>query len=89
MYAIRSYYGIRNWSIKGVDLNNATQSLLWTGFSVPILGGVKIGFDAFWPLAHEGLVFEWTKFLLICLANGLYISTVITSYSIHYTKLYD
>ena len=63
------------WSIRDVNFDNTTQSLFWTGFSVPILGMVKLGFDYSWPFAFAGLVFEWLKFLVICIANGLYIST--------------
>ena len=59
---------------KNVNFENAAQSLFWTGFSVPILGMVKQGFDMGWPFGPEGLVFEWSRFFFICMANGLYIS---------------
>ena len=62
------------WSIKDVNFDNTTQSLFWTGFSVPILSMVKLGFDYSWPFAFTGLLFVWLKFLVICIANGLYIS---------------
>jgi len=64
-----------SWSLKNVDFENIAQSLFWTGFSVPILGSVKNGFDMAWPFALTGLFFEWSKFLFICVANGIYIST--------------
>ena len=62
------------WSIRHVNFDNTAQSLFWTGFSVPILGGVNWGFDAFWPLALAGPLFEWSRFFCICIANGLYIA---------------
>ncbi|MFW6241661.1 MAG: hypothetical protein ACOC98_13780, partial [Thermodesulfobacteriota bacterium] len=67
----------RAWRVKDIDFDNAAQSLFWTGFSVPALGGVKLGFDHAWPLffPEKGeLVFNWAKFLAICVANGVYIS---------------
>jgi hypothetical protein len=63
----------KSWNLRNVNLDNLAKSLLWTGFSVPLLGTVKTQFDAVWPYAHEGLLFETIKFWLICLANGLYI----------------
>ncbi|WP_373500424.1 PHP domain-containing protein [Desulfococcus sp.] len=62
------------WSIRDVNFDNTTQSLFWTGFSVPLLGMVKLGFDYSWTFAFTGLLFVWLKFLVICIANGLYIS---------------
>lgn len=62
------------WSFRDVNLDNTTQSLFWTGFSVPVLGMVKLGFDYSWHFAFTGLLFVWLKFLVICIANGLYIS---------------
>ena len=64
----------RRWSVKDINFDNTSQSLFWTGFSVPILGMVKQGFDMFWPFALNTLFFEWTKFFFICIANGIYIS---------------
>lgn len=63
------------WSYRNINFDNATQSLFWTGFSVPILGLVKQGFDLAWPLAHAGPVFECSKFFAICIANGVYIAS--------------
>ncbi|MEZ4526787.1 MAG: hypothetical protein R2941_12775 [Desulfobacterales bacterium] len=65
----------RRWSVKDINFDNTSQSLFWTGFSVPVLGMVKEGFDLIWPFAPNTLFFEWTKFFFICIANGLYIST--------------
>lgn len=65
----------RRWKVRHINMVNATQSLFWTGFSVPILGLVKFGFDRFCPLDPTGQAFEWTKFLFICLANGVYIAS--------------
>ncbi|MDM8515682.1 hypothetical protein QUF76_05740 [Desulfobacterales bacterium HSG16] len=64
----------RQWSLKNVNFDNATQSLLWTGFSVPVLTMVKIGFDHAWQGENQGPLFEWSKFFTICIANGIYIS---------------
>ena len=64
-----------NWSYKDINFDNATQSLFWTGFSVPILGSAKLGFDLLWPWEMETSFFVWSKFLTICLANGIYISS--------------
>jgi len=69
---------IKGWTIKDVNFDNAAQSLFWTGFSVPILSAVKLGFDYSWtfgldtPVRHE--LFVWMKFFTICVANGAYIA---------------
>ncbi len=80
----------KNWSLRNVNWDNLAQSLFWTGFSVPILGLVKLQFDALWPypegtvevphllgftLIQGGMIFELVKFLFLCVANGLYITT--------------
>ncbi len=65
---------VTRWKWKHVNMVNATQSLFWTGFSVPIMGFVKWGYDVVYPLEHAGALFEWSKFLLVCLANGAYIA---------------
>lgn len=69
---------IKAWSSKDVNFDNVSQSLFWTGFSVPILASVKVGFDYCYPFQidtpfkHE--VFVWLKFFTICIANGSYIA---------------
>ncbi len=63
-----------NWSYKDINFDNTAQSLFWTGFSVPILGMVKLKFDHVWPFPLEGILFEWSKFFFICIANGTYIA---------------
>lgn len=67
----------KEWSWKDINFDNATQSLFWTGFSVPILAAVKNGFDIVWANLHMGKDFlmEWVKFFFICFANGTYIAT--------------
>lgn len=67
---------IRAWSLKDIDFDNVSQSLFWTGFSVPVLGAVKLGFDHWAPmfLPVQSVFVVWTKFLVICVANGLYIA---------------
>lgn len=64
----------RNWSLRNVNFDNISQSLFWTGFSVPILGLVKIAFDNNWPLEKTGFLFEGVKFFFLCISNGIYIS---------------
>lgn len=79
-----------NWTLRNVNWDNLSQSLFWTGFSVPILGNVKYYFDELWPytedvslapivlnfsLARSHTIFELAKFFVICLANGIYIYT--------------
>ncbi|MGE0086835.1 MAG: hypothetical protein AB7S75_20715 [Desulfococcaceae bacterium] len=64
----------KRWSVKDINLDNTSQSLFWTGFSVPVLGMVKNGFDLVWPFAFDTLAFEWSKFFFICIANGMYVS---------------
>ncbi|HEY9069866.1 MAG TPA: hypothetical protein VIV61_06380 [Candidatus Ozemobacteraceae bacterium] len=66
---------IRNWSIRNVNFDNISQSLFWTGFSVPILGAIKIAFDEYWPLEKAGFSYEGVKFFFLCISNGIYIST--------------
>ena len=67
---------IRAWSLRDIDFDNVSQSLFWTGFSVPTLGAVKLGFERFRPLLlpEHPAVFVWAEFLAICVANGLYIA---------------
>ncbi|OIP26421.1 hypothetical protein AUK22_06795 [bacterium CG2_30_54_10] len=65
----------KSWTLRNVNWDNLSQSLFWTGFSVPILGMVKLVFDERWPLEKSGFVFEMVKFLFLCVANGIYIST--------------
>ncbi len=68
------------WDTKDADMDNASQSLFWTGFSVPLLGYVKIAYD---KLFHQFFInnplFAWAaetvKFFFICIVNGLYISS--------------
>ena len=68
-------YGLRIKTFQGsLNLDNTTQSLFWTGFSVPILGLVKTSFDSTAFLFTSLVLFEWFKFFFICIANGTYIS---------------
>ncbi len=64
-----------DWSLRSINFDNVAQSLFWTGFSVPILGMVKSGFDSLWPWTAEGLAFNTIKFFIISFANGLYLAT--------------
>jgi len=64
----------KKWTYKDINFDNATQSLFWTGFSVPILVLVKQGFDMIYPFAPDTALFVWSKFFIICITNGLYIS---------------
>ncbi len=66
---------LSDWSLRSINFDNVAQSLFWTGFSVPILGMVKSGFDSVWPWAAEGLAFNTVKFFFISFANGLYLAS--------------
>lgn len=64
----------KDWAWKDVDMDNATSSLFWTGFSVPILTAVKLGFDkTVGPLAFPTILFETLKYFFIAFFNGSYI----------------
>jgi hypothetical protein len=65
----------KDWAWKDVDMDNATSSLFWTGFSVPILTFVKLGFDySFRGLQQAHIVaFETLKYFFIAFFNGSYI----------------
>ena len=66
----------RDWSSKDINFENATQSLFWTGFSVPLLTLVKLKTEAFFvmvQLAHSVLQ-QIIRFFAICLTNGTYIA---------------
>jgi hypothetical protein len=66
----------RDWSARDINLENATQSLFWTGFSVPLLTMVKVKVDHFFVLATLTNVFvqQMIRFFAICFSNGAYIS---------------
>ncbi len=64
---------LREWTTRSVDFGNMSRSLLFTGVSVPVLGYVKQGFDAIWPLAHAGILFNFARFFAISAANGVYL----------------
>lgn len=66
---------LSEWKLKGINFDNVAQSLFWTGFSVPILGFVKTGFDSLWPWAQDGILFNTIKFFFISFANGAYLAT--------------
>jgi len=64
---------ITSWNYRNVNFDNASQSLFWTGFSVPILNTVKKLFDQYWCFSTDTLFFHIAKFFFLCFANGLYI----------------
>jgi len=67
----------RDWSSRDINFENATQSLFWTGFSVPLLTLVKLQLDSFFvwaQLTHE-VTKQVIRFFVICFTNGAYIST--------------
>lgn len=68
---------LREWSWGDINFENAFQSLFWTGWSVPILNEVKVGFDRAWALTgvQSLVLLEVVKFFFICIANGAYIFT--------------
>jgi hypothetical protein len=65
---------LSEWKLKSINFDNVAQSLFWTGFSVPILGLVKSGFDLVWPWSQDGVLFNLIKFFFISFANGLYLA---------------
>jgi hypothetical protein len=66
----------RDWSMRDINLENATQSLFWTGFSVPLLTFVKLRVDGLFLLANltNAVGQQVIRFFAICFANGAYIS---------------
>lgn len=72
-----SGFDLRSWTVDNINRTNLSNSLFWTGFSVPILGAAKDGFDWLWPLVHgpEGFLEALAKFWVISFANGAYISS--------------
>ncbi len=66
----------RSWRLEIVDRDNLANSIFWTGFSVPVLGAVKLAFDGAWPQVGEDTFLRvLAKFCVLALANGLYLST--------------
>lgn len=63
------------WHESDINWTNLAQSLFFTGFSVPILGFVKENFDVIWTGAHDGTIYELSKFFFINIANGTYLAT--------------
>ena len=63
------------WHESDINWSNLAQSLLFTGFSVPILGFVKTKFDVVWSGAQDGTWYEIGKFFFINIANGTYLAT--------------
>ena len=66
---------VREWSLREIDFRNISRSLFWTGISVPLLSFVKTQFDLRWPLPTSGPLYQFSKFFLIALVNGLYLMT--------------
>jgi hypothetical protein len=66
----------RDWSMGDINFENATQSLFWTGFSVPLLTLVKLRADAFFILTNltNNILRQMIRFFAICFTNGAYIS---------------
>jgi hypothetical protein len=66
---------VREWSLREIDFRNIARSLFWTGISVPLLSFARSEFDLLWPLAKTGHSYQFAKFFLIALVNGLYLMT--------------
>lgn len=64
---------VREWTLRSVNFRNMSNSLFFTGLSVPILGFVKMKFDLLWPFAAGTVLFNLAKFFFIAFANGLYL----------------
>lgn len=67
----------KEWEWRHVNLDNATSSLFWTGFSVPLLGLVDNTFRSlyiqFAPM--QGITYEAFRFFFLAFFNGTYIAT--------------
>jgi hypothetical protein len=66
----------RDWSSRDINFENATQSLFWTGFSVPLLTLVKLKTEMFFLAAHliHPVFQQVIRFFTICFTNGAYIA---------------
>ncbi len=64
---------VKRWRARSISWTNIAQSLFWTGLSVPVLAGVKLAFDAVWPFVKAGFLYEFIRFFIISLANGIYL----------------
>jgi hypothetical protein len=66
----------RDWSMRDVNFENTTQSLFWTGFSVPLLTLVKWKVEAFFVLIQlvNPALQQIIRFFVICFTNGTYIA---------------
>ena len=99
MYAIRSYYGVIISNLTGFLLALAVtsgikgQGLFRTGFFTPnIIGGIILGY--IWNFIFSYALTGLGKSLGIDFISTSWLTDphkalVITSYSIHYTKLYE
>ena len=89
MYAIRSYYGISNNKSKGKgNRKNGNKYLSWAFAEAAELGR---RFDGKLHSGEDWINASGSTFgqPVYAIANGRVTYSVITSYSIHYTKLYD
>ncbi|MBN2360491.1 MAG: hypothetical protein JXR83_13635 [Deltaproteobacteria bacterium] len=68
---------VRSWHWSVVDRENLANSLFYTGFSVPILGAAKYGFDIAWAAlsGDPGLAMKVVKFCVLSVTNGLYLAS--------------
>jgi hypothetical protein len=66
----------RDWSMRDVNFENTTQSLFWTGFSVPLLTLVKWKMEALFVLIQlvNPVLQQIIRFFVICFTNGTYIA---------------
>jgi hypothetical protein len=66
----------RDWSAGDINFENATQSLFWTGFSVPLLTLVKLKIEAVFILTRlvNPILQQIIRFFVICFTNGTYIA---------------
>jgi len=68
----------REWRSEDIDYENAANSLLWTGFSVPFLKFIEFIFDKrLTPLFNitNHTVIRWGKFFTLSFTNGIYLYT--------------
>jgi hypothetical protein len=66
----------RDWSMRDINFENTTQSLFWTGFSVPLLTLVKLKVETFLIIVQltNPVLQQILRFFAICFTNGTYIA---------------
>ena len=66
----------RDWSLRDINFENTTQSLFWTGYSVPLLAFVKWEVESLFVLTNltSTILQQAIQFFAICFINGIYLA---------------